>query len=166
MSTVRTLPMLRALAASPGGLATSELARQCAADVKPRRRALTLCGNLMRAQEARGRVRLAGTCPAAYQNVPTFVWQITGAGRRFLGQLDGLPAGLTGTCMLVAGILGRPATATEIHAWLLRDGENLTAKQVYDALRHAALKEPPLMSPGPDGSWRLTEDGHALLREE
>jgi hypothetical protein len=77
----RVIPVLRALAASPAGLSTADLARQCAPDVKPWNYALTTIGALLRPQKAAGRVKACGTVPGG----SALLWQITGEGRSFLG---------------------------------------------------------------------------------
>ena len=82
----RTIPVLRALAASPGGLSTTDLALRCAPDVKPRSYAQSRIGGALRRQKAAGRVEVAGTVAGSYNNAPTFLWQITGEGESFLAR--------------------------------------------------------------------------------
>lgn len=84
MTADRTIPMLRALADAPGGLSATELVSVAAADIQPRKRAVKRCRTLLEEQAGRGRVRRAGSVPAARSKVPMIVWQITDEGRRYL----------------------------------------------------------------------------------
>ncbi len=152
--------LLRALAYNPAGLSTPELARLCASDVKTWRLALQICGRELERQEKAGRVQRVGVAERR-----AVIWRITDAGRPYA---DSIPAGLSGWCYLVLGMLGRPAGAVEIQQWLENDGLPFTTSQVYYALHNMSRKTKyaePLTEKGGEGLWRLTERGRALLAE-
>lgn len=79
----RTLPMLRALAEAPGGLATPDLAELIAPSASSWINALGSVRVLMLKQEKRGRGKQAGTVPGD-RTRESILWQITDEGRRYV----------------------------------------------------------------------------------
>jgi hypothetical protein len=169
VSRKRTVPMLRALAANPGGLTTPELARRFASDVPSWSRALSLCGHLLRKQEAAGYVRVAGTIRKPGR--PTIIWQLTDTGRRE-ADLTSTPAGMSGSCFLALATLGGTASTVQVRKWLEAQGEVLTPAQTRGSLASLARRKPPLVEllqkgqvGGRPDVWGMTGHGRALLAE-
>lgn len=169
--------MLRALAGSPDGLSTVELAAVCGAPVRT-------CSGLMSAQERSGRVSRDRSRRTG-RGRPD-LWHITDSGHRDIEDGDStlhrlgcrrptVHFPLTEKCFLILGIYSTDGTGDtrQIREWLAIEGEDYTTHEVKEALRSLARMNCPLVEKVRQGVsgctpslWRYTEAGRARLAED
>lgn len=87
----RPIRILRALAERPGGLSTPELVDLFGEPIRPRQRALTRYGGILRRHLKDGRVEKEWT-PGTRPGVTAAVWRATSAARTWLDEQDRAPA--------------------------------------------------------------------------
>jgi hypothetical protein len=85
-----------------------------------------------------------------------------------------IPAGISGTCYLILGMIGEPATTSRVVQYAASLGEDLTRSQVRGGLHGLASRGEPLAVITHQGSagrgdpnvWELTGYGRAVLAED
>lgn len=91
MTENRPLRILRAIAASPHGLAAPGLVAELAEGIEPHQKALAWYGTILRAHAGNGLIARAGKTEGGWQRCPAFIYRITGEGLARLAHIDDEP---------------------------------------------------------------------------
>lgn len=91
MTENRPLRILRAIAASPEGMAAPGLVEELAEGIQPRQQALTWYGSILRRHAQNGLIARAGKTEGGWQRCPALIYQITDEGIARLDYVDDEP---------------------------------------------------------------------------
>lgn len=88
----RPVRILRALAAAPDVLSTSQIVDELAEGIEPRQKALAWYGSILRRQAQTGVVEKSGKVRSQrYHGAPTITWRITEEGEKLLAYIGDAP---------------------------------------------------------------------------